>query len=583
MNYFIPKDFINTILEQTNIIDLISTRIKLKQYGNNYNAICPFHSEKQPSFTINHEKQYFYCFGCNIHGNAIDFLMKYDQLTFTESIEELAYINGLTIPINNCNEYNKKINKKFQLYKSIQEVSKIYQTNIKADKNSSIQIYLKKRKINKKMIDYFNIGFSQNTLNLLRNKNLNNKDYISNLILCGILIQSQQGYTYDRFQGRIIFPIKDKYGRIIGFGGRSLDDKIPKYINSPKTEIFDKGKQLYGIYETQKKYPKPKYLLVVEGYFDVISLTQFNIKYVVSSLGTSTTTQQIQILFKITKKIIYCYDGDIAGQIAAWKTLKKTLPFIHDGYSVKFIFLPINEDPDSIIHKEGRINFKKRIKTAIHMLDFFLNTLIKKVNLCSIHGKIKLLNLSRPLINKIPSILTKIYFRRAIGLKIDIIDENQLQKIFHTNKTLDNKNHNIIIKKTNMRILISLIIQNPKLSYIVPDNIKKIKYNTIAGLSLFIKIFETCNKYKNLNTGQLIELYRDQKIIFNIINKLAYWNNMISKNNIKKVFLDLINKIYNINLENKYQKLIYKDHVTGLNKKEKYKLWKINKILSKKN
>ncbi|MCW5197011.1 DNA primase [Buchnera aphidicola] len=581
MKNFISKDFIHEILKNINIVDVINTRVTLKKSGNNYIALCPFHNEKTPSFTINSEKQYFYCFGCHIHGNVIDFLIKYNQLTFLESIKELAYSSGIKIPTNKYNKYYNELNhKKQKLYNSIKEISTIYQKNLQSRKCKKIHTYLKNRKIDPNMINYFNIGFSFDTINILKSKMFTHNDHIPNLITCGILVKTNIGYLYDRFHDRITFPIKNEYGNIIGFGGRILNHNQSKYINSPNTEIFDKGKQIYGIYETKLQNPKPKYLLIVEGYFDVISLTQFNIKNVVSTLGTSITNQQIQKLFKTTKKIIFCYDGDNSGEKAAWRTLKKILPYMHDGYNIKFIFLPINEDPDSIIHKEGTKKFKNRINQSVNILDFFLHTLLKKVNLCSINGKIKLLNLSMPLINTIPSVLTKIYFRRAIGLKIDIVDEYQLQKIFYINQKNEFKYIDQIIKKTNMNILISLIVQNPDFFQFVPNNINKIPSHIISGLSFFIQIFKLCRKYKKLNTGQLIELYRDQKTIFNIINKFAYWDNMINPNNKKKVFSDLIKKIYNINLENKYKKLIDKFYILGLNKQEKYKLWKINKILS---
>ncbi|CAL4318216.1 DNA primase [Buchnera aphidicola] len=579
MNHFIPKEFIQEILKKTNIIDIIHNHIKIKKFGKNYQAICPFHNENQPSFTINTEKQYFYCFGCHSYGNIIDFLMKYNQLTFVESVKELANINGLKIPYKK--KYHQIYYEKIAIYQSMKIISNIYCDNIQSKNSQKAQLYLKKRNIHYNTIKYFEIGYCNYEKYFL--KKIFDKNQIPNLILGGVLINNKENNKYDRFQGRITFPIKDKYGRITGFGGRAINNKTSsKYINSPTTSIFNKGNQLYGIYEIYKKFSKPKYLIVVEGYFDVISLTQYNIKYTVASLGTVTTKKQIQILFNISQNIIYCYDGDESGKNAAWNTFKIALSYMHDGYSMKFIFLPDGEDPDSIIHKEGEKKFKTRIKNAINMIDFFLTILLEKINLSSIDGKLELFNKSLPLINQIPSQLIKLYFQKEIGNQIGITDAFQLEKIFSQKKYNNIYNNIIKIRFTHIKILISLIIQNPTLINVLPKSIKKLKSIDIKGFDIFLDIISKCKKYNIFHTGQLIEIYRQKNNIFNIIKKLAYWDNMIDSKNTKNVFLELIIKIYRFNLEKKYNFLILKDQKSNLNKYEKYELWKINKILSKK-
>jgi DNA primase len=364
----IPKYFINELLSRTDIVELINTRLNLKKYGKNYQTRCPFHQDKTPSFTVNHEKQFYYCFGCNAHGNAIDFLINYEHLNFVESIEELSIIHGMPIPFEN-NHCNVLYLKKQKFYLLMETLCKLYQKNIHLNKLASE--YLFKRGINKKMIEIFLIGYSDVSWHIFSDKFNINELLEQDLLNHKIITINKTGYKYDIFQGRIIFPIQDHHGRIIAFGGRSIDNTLPKYLNTQETTIFRKGKTIYGLYQIKKTCIKPKYLLVVEGYIDVITLTQYDINYVVSSLGTSTTSEHIKLLFQYTNTVIYCYDGDQAGQNAAWRTLIKALPHISDQKNLKFILLPNNEDPDAIIRKEGRENFQKRIDHAVTMSRFF--------------------------------------------------------------------------------------------------------------------------------------------------------------------------------------------------------------------
>ncbi|CAL4318092.1 DNA primase [Buchnera aphidicola] len=579
MHTFIPQHFIKEILDEIDIVDIIKQRIQLNKHGNNYHALCPFHNETKPSFVINHEKQYFYCFGCNIYGNAIDFIMKYDQLKFIESIQELTRILGKKIP-NNYFDLKKKKQYyyKNQFYKDIKIIVNIYHNNIHTNHGKIAKCYLKNRKINNTMINYFQIGFSSNQENFL-NQIIHNNSIHENT-KNNIFIKIKNNKQYNQFYNRIIFPIQNQYGNTVGFGGRSLiNNKYPKYINSPTTEFFNKSKELYGIEKIKKKNIEIKYILVVEGYFDVISLTQFNIQNVVSTLGTMITKYQIQILFQITNNILYCYDGDKSGKQASWRTLKNTLPYLYHNRNIRFIFLPDQEDPDSIIHKEGKHSFFKRMKNSTSMIDFFFMKLCKRINLSTIEGKNKLLNKSIPLIQKIPNTFLQMYLKKKIGEKIGIIEEYQLHKIFYNQKKYYNKKK---IKLNKMRILINLIIKIPKLYNIIPYSIQELQKIKICGLPLFIEIFNICKIFKKITTGQLIEFYRKKKKLFHIIKKIIFLDHMIEKKKINFVFVELIINLYKLILEKKYNNLITKDRIKKLDKKEKYILWKINKTLQKK-
>ncbi|CAL4041929.1 DNA primase [Buchnera aphidicola (Tetraneura ulmi)] len=573
----IPQSFINELLLQTNIIDLINSKIELKRKGSNYQSLCPFHSEKTPSFIVNEKKQFYYCFGCNAHGNAIDFLIDYEKLNFLDSIEQLSIINGQNDIFKSFfikkNNYLFKKNIFFELMK---KVKNFYQKNLFSKNNYMILNYLKNRGVKNDIIKLFNIGYSNEKNNIFLNFKEAEKKI---LIKSGIIINKNKEKNYEHFRNRIMFPIRNKYGKISGFGGRLVNNlKKPKYLNSSETDFFKKREQIYGIYEIFKKNKNTEIILVVEGYFDVIILYQFNIKYpVVAILGTSINEKQIQYLFKISNTIIYCYDGDSAGRIAAWRTLIISLTYIEDKKNIKFIFLPKGHDPDSIIRKEGKEKFEKRIEQSICFSEFIFKKLSKNNSLTSLSEKSKFSSLIIPLIKKIPGKTIQFYLLQMLGSKIGILEINQLKK-FLKNKDKTYKNFNII-KKTPIRILIGLLIQNPELFQLVPLEIIATNLN-ISGFSIFLKLLRFCIKNPSYNTMQILEMFRNFKI-GKILKKLTILDYMVEKNQTKKMFLDILIKIYQQQLEKKLEKLISKERKIGLNTNEKKELWYINVSLSK--
>lgn len=574
-NRSIPKTFIKDLLSITDIIELINSRIELKKKGKNYYAICPFHSEKTPSFTVSREKQFFYCFGCHIHGNSIDFLMKYENLSFINCIEEIASIKGLEVP----NNINKK-SSKYPLYKIMELINEIYHQELYSNTYNAILVnnFLLKRGIDKNIIKNFSIGYaSKYWLNKFIKKNNKIKNVKEILFDLGILI-NKKNYIYDIFLQRITFPIRDRYGRLVGFGARTINNIKPKYINSPETKIFNKSFNLYGLYEVCKKNKNPSYIIIVEGYIDVLSLNQFGIYYVVSSLGTATNKNQIKNLFYITDHIICCYDGDIAGKKAAWNTLENTLNYMYDGCKLSFIFLPEGEDPDTIIRKEGKINFEKRINQAVSFADFLFSSIMSKVNISTYDGLVKFSEIICPLINKIPGNVIRIYMRKELAKIIGIYDENKLESF--VSKKLPTFSFNCI-KKTNMRILISLLLQNTKLAKIAEPSITFLKNLKLNGISFFLDLLKTCIKYPNISTGQLVELYRND-LYFEYIKKLAIWNHMIVEKEVKNVFKDVLSNLYDLVLKQKQDELIAREKIKGLTLKERNEFWSINLSLFKK-
>ncbi|WP_343155177.1 DNA primase [Buchnera aphidicola (Kurisakia onigurumii)] len=577
----IPQEFINELLHKTNIVDLINNYIHLTKKGNNYLSCCPFHHEKTPSFTVNEKKQFYYCFGCTAHGNVIDFLMNFNNLKFLDTIEELSNINGvIDTYFKFFNTAKKKYDKKIHLYQLLNKISVIYSKNLFFQKYNFSLIYLKKRGITEDTINRYAIGYSDNySENFKKKLILSDKKKISYFIKSGVLIQKKENF-FDRFSKRITFPIRDSIGRVIGFGGRRLTNVNPKYINSPDTILFNKKKILYGLYEIKKKYKNIPWLLVVEGYIDVLTLSEFNIRYVVSTLGSFISIYHIQMLFRETDNVIYCYDGDHAGNIASWRSLKMTLPYIVDGKTVKFIFLPKGEDPDSIIHKKGKKYFEKLIVNATPLSKFLFYILLKDINLTCIDERSKLIVKALPLISQIPSKTTKNLLKKYLGEKIGILES------YYLDKRINIKKNNIFLKKTNklrnttMRFLIGLLIQNPifvKLISHIPDIKHTIK---IPGLYFFLNLVKICINYSIMNTAQLIEYYRKSNQ-FNVVKKIAKWNHMIDEKKKKYVFIDSVKNLKKIILEHTYENLIFKERSQGLNKNEKIKLWEINKELSK--
>ncbi|VFP78017.1 DNA primase [Buchnera aphidicola (Cinara cuneomaculata)] len=576
----ISQKFIYELIERTDIIELINKYVTLKKSGNNYKTLCPFHNEKTPSFIVSPQKQFFYCFGCGVHGNVIDFLMKYEKLDFLNSIIELTTLNGINISevTTNCNFINQYSYKK-KIYYILNKILKIYKKNLFILPNIAYE-YLAKRGINYNTMKKFSLGFA--TKNNYQITNYIKKKYINSSIIidCGLIIQNTKKHQHDRFKERIIFPIKNKYGQIQGFGGRVLNQyNYPKYLNSPDTITFQKKKNLYGIYELYLYNSKPTKILVVEGYLDVISLAQFNINYSVAVLGTNITTHQIKILFQISKKIIFCFDGDNAGRQANWMALNISLNLLQDNCTINFLFLPDNEDPNSLIFKEGKKNFENRIKNSETLYSYLFNKLADKMNLSCINDCIKLSRLSIPLINKIPSKIIKIYLIKILGNKTGILDTYQLNKFITLSNTNEHWYKKKSIKITTMRLLISLIIQNPQIVKKIKI-IEKIKTFNIIGKNILLELIQLIRKKKIFKTGHLLEFYRHTPLE-KIFKHLSTWDHMIKKNKIYSIIQELFNNLKMQNLEYKYNQLINLERKHGLSIIEKNELWKINKKIIK--
>jgi DNA primase len=577
----IPRAFINDLLARTDIIDLIDARVKLKKQGKNHHACCPFHHEKTPSFTVNGDKQFYHCFGCGAHGNAIDFLMNFDRLEFVESVEELATMQGLEVPYETGNGPNQiERHQRQSLYQLMTSLSDFYQHALQQSAGSAGREYLARRGLSDEIIRHFAIGFAPAGWDNVLKRFGNHADDKATLSDAGMLVTNEQGRSYDRFRERVMFPIRDKRSRVIAFGGRVLGDGQPKYLNSPETDIFHKGRQLYGLYEAQLRHPNPDRLLVVEGYMDVVALAQFGIDYAVASLGTSTTAEHVQLLFRATDNVVCCYDGDRAGREAAWRALETALPYLQDGRQLRFMFLPEGEDPDTLVRKEGKSQFEQRIEQAQPLSQFLFDSLLPQVDLSSPDGRTKLSRLALPLISQVPGETLRMYLRQQLGNKLGILDDSQLEKLLpkQTDSTITYQVPQL--KRTTMRILIGLLVQNPRLATLIPS-MQGLQHATLPGIDLFCELVATSLSQPGLNTGQLLELYRDNKFSQQL-ETLATWNHMIVDDKVEEEFLATLASLYNSILEQRQETLIARERTHGLSTEERKELWSLSLALAKK-
>ena len=425
----IPQHFIDDLLARVNIVDVIDSRVKLKRAGKNYTALCPFHKEKSPSFSVSPDKQFYYCFGCGAGGNALGFLMEYERLSFPEAVEELARLVGMEVPRENDRpaDIAREQQVKSQL-SLLEQANTFYQQQLRTNPQRQRAVdYLKQRGLSGQTAALFQIGYAppgwDNLLSHFESAD-NSSDLRDRLEQSGLVIHSEERHRhYDRFRDRIMFPIRDMRGRTIGFGGRVLGDDKPKYLNSPETSTFHKGRELYGLYEARQHSRNLERLLIVEGYMDVVSLAQHGITWAVATLGTATSAHHLERIFKLVPEVIFCFDGDSAGRQAAQRALDITLPVIRDGQQARFLFLPEGEDPDTLVRQEGEAGFAKRVSEALPLSEFFFKALSAEADLASMDGRARFSSQALPLIQSMqPSLLQQMMMDRICeitGLSLD--------------------------------------------------------------------------------------------------------------------------------------------------------------------
>lgn len=495
----IPNQFIEEVLSRIDIVELIGNRIRLKKTGHRFSGLCPFHKEKSPSFSVNPQKGFFYCFGCHAHGDAIEFLVQYDKMTFPEAVTTLANHVGLALPSHNDEDLSAE---KKSALKLLSHAARYFHDHLL--KNPQAQHYLKDRGLDEETIKQFKLGYAPPGWDNLFSKCAKSPALIQEMFLIGLIKKNQQNKYYDVFRDRIMFPIRNIRGQVIGFGGRG--DEKPKYLNSPETPLFHKGRELYGLYETRQHHATLDRILIVEGYMDVIALSQHGIKNAVATLGTATTTQHLKRLFRYTSEIVFCFDGDLAGQQAALRAMQLAIPLMHAGRNIRFMVLPPEEDPDTLIRKIGKVGFEQLIVQSAELSDFLIEHLCKNHNIHTTHGKASFgqaaLGLIEPLPEGIFRDLMHDRISKIVGIPLKKIDELQKPK----------PNTQLPISPTKIpqaiRHSISFILQRPNLadSVRIPPQLQVIP---IPGLAILMKIVSIFQKNPDTHMSSLLQTFEN--------------------------------------------------------------------------
>jgi DNA primase len=408
----IPKSFIHDLLNRLDIVDVIGRYVPLKKAGANYVACCPFHTEKSPSFTVSPTKQFYHCFGCGAHGTAIGFVMEHGGLGFVDAVEELAHSIGMSVPREAAPQVQHKVAP--DLYEVMQAATRYYREQLKQSPRAID--YLKHRGLTGAIAAHFGIGYAPDGWQNLQSLFPNYQD--ASLLETGLVIEHDDGAgrRYDRFRDRIMFPIVNQRGQVIGFGGRVLDKGEPKYLNSPETPLFEKGRELYGLFQAQKAIRAEGLALVVEGYMDVVGLAQLGIGYAVATLGTATTPFHIQKLLRLSDQVVFCFDGDAAGRRAAWRALENALPHLQDGKQLRFMFLPPEHDPDTYVREHGKEAFERLLgEEALPLSAYLLRELSAQVDLKTQEGRSALLEHAKPLLTAVTAPATALLLRKEVA------------------------------------------------------------------------------------------------------------------------------------------------------------------------
>lgn len=587
----IPKQFIDELLTRSDIVDVIDARVPLKKAGKDYKACCPFHEEKTPSFTVSVDKQFYHCFGCGAHGSAIGFLMDYDHMSFIEAVEELAARAGLTIPREAGVIFEKDKDTGADLLDILREAARFYRSQLREHPQAGRAVeYLKGRGITGEIAREFDLGFAPDGWdNLLRALGKDEKDSpagsaISSfqkdsreaLVRAGLAVKKEGGGYYDRFRDRIMFPIEDYRGRVVAFGGRVLDKGEPKYLNSPETPLFHKGRELYGLYHAREAIKRVNRVLVVEGYMDVVALAQFGVDFAVATLGTATTRDHLERLFRHAPDVIFCFDGDRAGREAAWRALDNALPVLREGRQVSFLFLPEGEDPDTLVRKEGREAFLARLTQTIPLPDYLFDTLSRQVDLGRLDGRARLVELARPLLSKMPhGVLLQMMLDRLAELsrldpgKLPVMSGNPEFASLPT-KPVARRASGPQEPPSIVRRAIALLLQHPGLVEQVKDD-GGLADLDLPGVALFFELMKLLRSTPGLNTASIIENYRDSEHQHHL-SKLAVWDYPGIVENAEAEFIGVVSRLAETSARQKTERLLQKQDANGLNQAEKDEL-----------
>lgn len=514
MSGLIPQHFIDDLITRADIAEVVGRRVQLKKAGKEFKGCCPFHDEKTPSFTVSPDKGFYHCFGCGAHGTAIGFLMEHDHMDFVDAVESLANTMGIEVPREEGQRPARSYDALFEL---VSRVGRYFETQLKG--NQVAVEYIKARGIDVATAKRFGIGYAPAGWSNVLDKFGTSKEAIDRLLAVGLIIRKDNGQHYDRFRDRIMFPIRDSRGRVIGFGGRVMGDEEPKYLNSPETVLFHKGRELYGLYEARQALRNIEKMVVVEGYMDVIGLARHGIDFAAATLGTATTDEHLNRVFRICEEIAFCFDGDRAGRAAAWRALENALPQIRQGRQIRFVFLPDGQDPDSFVQEHGPSAFEDALSGALPLSDFLIEELSQQVDMDSVDGRARMAELARPLLSKIPAgVYKELLTERlagAVGLPTDklesIIRRDAARQPKHTSMPAGRPK--VTAKGTGnpsiIRRAITLLLHQPGAGQNL--DVEKLSGISKPGADLLRDLIETVQAEPNMTTAGLLERWRSHE------------------------------------------------------------------------
>lgn len=568
----IPQDFIDQVLARSDVIDVINARVPLKKHGREYQACCPFHNEKTPSFTVSPTKQFYYCFGCGASGSSITFLMEYEHLDFVEAVESLASSMGMQVPRQEAKQRSPLQQKQRKgLEELMDEATRYYQQQLK--KAPAAVDYLKQRGLSGEIAQTFSLGYSQQSWDAVI-KYLGKNYSPQQIIDSGLAISKDNGGSYDRYRDRIMFPIRNRKGQVIGFGGRVMGDDTPKYINSPETQLFHKGNELYGLYEARNATRKLDRVIVVEGYMDVISLAQYGISYAVATLGTATTRQHIEMLYRTVPEIIFCFDGDRAGKEAAWRALENALPVLRDEKEIRFLFLPEGEDPDTLVRRIGQEAFEAGYAEASSLSSYFIEGLSSRFNISSNEGKARFLTEAGGLLKQVPESLLKdqliANLSRLTGVEKRSILRGQgaEPEAVRSQPQRANPGSRRQVQRTPIKYAITLILSQPSLVGLV-ENPEQIALSGLPGADLLATLIESIEESPHINAVSLLERWRHTDLEAPLLQLMKLQPGSDDDEVLKQEFQDCLRYIRTQANQRRLENLLHKARNDGLSEQEK--------------
>ncbi|MEJ7747454.1 MAG: DNA primase, partial [Luteimonas sp.] len=551
---------------RTDIVEVVGTRVPLKKQGKEYSARCPFHDERSPSFTVSPTKQFYHCFGCGAHGTAISFLINYDRLEFLDAVDELAKRVGMEVPRDT--QQRNEDSDTHELFAALDTATKFFQKQLAA--STKAKTYLDGRDVDAEIRERFAIGYAPDGFSALKDALGTDARRMNLLERAGLFSKSDNGRVFDKFRDRVMFPIHDRRGRVIAFGGRVLDpEDSPKYLNSPETALFHKGRELYGLWQVRQTHTRIPRLIVVEGYMDVVALAQHGILEAVATLGTATTSDHAELLFRNAPDVYFCFDGDAAGRRAATRAMESVLPRMKDGRQAFFLFLPDGEDPDSIVRKDGAAGFDARLQQATPLSEFFFDELSVDVNLGTLDGKARLAERAKPMLAQIPDgafgdlMQQRLTELTGVGARSSAPQTHvPVQRVYPTSATTP--------RRSLVRSAIALLLQQPSLaSSLEPPYL----FATLRqpGVDLLADLVDVVRTRPDIATGALLEHFVEHEQA-TALQKLATQSVPGEDASLQTAFLDAIAQLERQTIDQRLDELKALQKETGLSVADKNEL-----------